>query len=390
MDLSTGGNIDAIRQAIIAASPVPVGTVPIYQAIQQVKKVEDLSAQDMLDMIEHQAKQGVDYMTIHAGILRDYIPLTAHRITGIVSRGGSLMAQWMFARGQENPFYSHFDDLCDIMREYDVSFSLGDSLRPGCIADASDAAQFAELKTLGELTRKAWSRGCQVMVEGPGHVPMDQIAMNMEKQAVECNEAPFYVLGPLVTDIAPGYDHITSAIGAALAGWHGASMLCYVTPKEHLGLPEVEDVRQGVIAYKIAAHAADLARHRPGARDRDDALKSGPIQLQLGGAVPAIPGSRRPPGGCTTRPCRRTRSRSAAVLQHVRTEVLLDANHGGYPKASRRHDGLGASRACRGVSVKNTASLMVWSGFPNPPGCWQGGNQRVRKPAPPVFASTTL
>jgi len=272
MDLSTGGNIDAIRRAIIAASPVPVGTVPIYQAIQQVKKVEELSASDMLAMVEHQARQGVDYMTIHAGILRDYIALTAHRVTGIVSRGGSLMAQWMFARGQENPFYTHFDDLCDIMRAFDVSFSLGDSLRPGSIADASDAAQFAELRTLGELTRRAWSRGCQVMVEGPGHVPMDQIAMNMEKQAVECSEAPFYVLGPLVTDVAPGYDHITSAIGAALAGWHGASMLCYVTPKEHLGLPEVEDVRQGVIAYKIAAHAADLARHRAGARDRDDAL----------------------------------------------------------------------------------------------------------------------
>jgi phosphomethylpyrimidine synthase len=272
MDLSTGGNIDAIRRAIIAASPVPVGTVPIYQAIQQVKKVEDLSARDMLDMIEHQAKQGVDYMTVHAGILRDYIPLTANRVTGIVSRGGSLMAQWMFARGQENPFYTHFDEMCDIMREYDVSFSLGDSLRPGSIADASDAAQFAELNTLGELTRRAQSRGCQVMVEGPGHVPMDQIAMNMEKQAALCDDAPFYVLGPLVTDIAPGYDHITSAIGAALAGWHGASMLCYVTPKEHLGLPEVEDVRQGVIAYKIAAHAADLARHRKGARDRDDAL----------------------------------------------------------------------------------------------------------------------
>jgi phosphomethylpyrimidine synthase len=272
MDLSTGGNIDAIRRAIIGASPIPVGTVPIYQAIQNVKKVEDLSARDMLDMVEHQASQGVDYMTIHAGILREYVALTAHRVTGIVSRGGSLMAQWMFVREEENPFYTHFDDLCDIMREYDVSFSLGDSLRPGSIADASDAAQFAELKTMGSLTRRARARGCQVMVEGPGHVPMDQIAMNMEKQAVECSEAPFYVLGPLVTDVAPGYDHITSAIGAAIAGWHGASMLCYVTPKEHLGLPEVEDVRQGVIAYKIAAHAADLARHRPGARDRDDAL----------------------------------------------------------------------------------------------------------------------
>jgi phosphomethylpyrimidine synthase len=272
MDLSTGGQIDAIRRAIIAASPVPVGTVPIYQAVQQVKHVEDLTEQDMLDIIEHQAKQGVDYMTLHAGILRDYIPLTAHRVTGIVSRGGSLLAQWMIAHNKENPIYSRFEDFCDIMRQYDVTWSLGDSLRPGSIADASDAAQFAELKTLGELTRRAWARGCQVMVEGPGHVPMDQIAMNMEKQAIECDDAPFYVLGPLVTDIAPGYDHITSAIGAALAGWHGASMLCYVTPKEHLGLPEVEDVRQGVIAYKIAAHAADLARHRPGARDRDDAL----------------------------------------------------------------------------------------------------------------------
>ena len=272
MDLSTGGNIDAIRQAIIAASPVPIGTVPMYQAIQKVKKVEDITEEDLLDMVEHQAKQGVDYMTLHAGILREFIPLTAHRITGIVSRGGSLIAQWMFAHGKENPLYTRFDDLCDIMREYDVTWSLGDSLRPGSIADASDAAQFAELKTLGDLTRRAWERGCQVMVEGPGHVPMDQIAMNMEKQAIECSEAPFYVLGPLVTDIAPGYDHITSAIGAALAGWHGASMLCYVTPKEHLGRPEVEDVRQGVIAYKIAAHAADLARHRPGARDRDDAL----------------------------------------------------------------------------------------------------------------------
>jgi phosphomethylpyrimidine synthase len=272
MDLSTGGNIDAIRRAILAASPVPIGTVPIYQAIQQVKRPEDLTEQGLLDVVEHQARQGVDYMTLHAGILRDYIPLTAHRITGIVSRGGALIAQWMIAHQKENPLYTRFDDLCDIMRAHDVTWSLGDSLRPGSIADASDAAQFAELRTLGELTRRARARGCQVMVEGPGHVPMDQIQMNMEKQAVECDEAPFYVLGPLVTDIAPGYDHITSAIGAALAGWHGASMLCYVTPKEHLGLPEVEDVRQGVVAYKIAAHAADLARHRKGARDRDDAL----------------------------------------------------------------------------------------------------------------------
>jgi phosphomethylpyrimidine synthase len=272
MDLSTGGDIDAIREAIIAHSPVPVGTVPIYQAVQKVKKVEDLTEEDFLEIVEHQARQGVDYMTIHAGVLRDHVPLTTHRTTGIVSRGGSLIALWMIAHKKENPLYTRFDDLCDIMRAYDVTWSLGDGLRPGSIADASDAAQFAELRTLGELTRRARDRGCQVMVEGPGHIPMDQIALNMERQAIECDEAPFYVLGPLVTDIAPGYDHITSAIGAALAGWHGASMLCYVTPKEHLGLPEVEDVRQGVVAYKIAAHAADLARHRPGARDRDDAL----------------------------------------------------------------------------------------------------------------------
>jgi phosphomethylpyrimidine synthase len=272
MDLSTGGNIDAIRRAIIAASPVPIGTVPMYQAIQKLKSIGDLTEQMLLDIVEHQAKQGVDYMTLHAGILQEYIPLTAHRVTGIVSRGGSLIAQWMILHKKQNPLYTRFDELCEIMRAYDVTWSLGDSLRPGSLADASDAAQFAELRTLGELTRRGRELGCQVMVEGPGHLPMDQIAMNMEKQAVECDEAPFYVLGPLVTDIAPGYDHITSAIGAALAGWHGASMLCYVTPKEHLGLPEVEDVRQGVIAYKIAAHAADLARHRKGARDRDDAL----------------------------------------------------------------------------------------------------------------------
>lgn len=272
MDLSTGGNIDAIRAAIVAASPVPIGTVPIYQAIQKVKKVEDLTEQDFLDIVEHQAKQGVDYMTIHAGVLRDYVPLTSHRVTGIVSRGGSLIAMWMIAHKKENPLYARFDELCEIMRAYDVTWSLGDGLRPGSLADASDRAQFAELKTLGELTRRAKANGCQVMVEGPGHLPMDQVAVNMEKQAHECDEAPFYVLGPLVTDIAPGYDHITSAIGAALAGWHGASMLCYVTPKEHLGLPDVDDVRNGVIAYKIAAHAADVARHRPGARDRDDAL----------------------------------------------------------------------------------------------------------------------
>ena len=272
MDLSTGGNIDAIRQAIIAASPVPIGTVPIYQAITIVKQVEDLTPDDMIDMIEHQAKQGVDYMTIHAGVLLEHLPLVQHRITGIVSRGGALMAQWMLAHKKQNPLYTHFDKLCQIFRKYDVSFSLGDGLRPGCTADASDAAQFAELRTLGELTRAAWAQDVQVMIEGPGHVPMDQIEMNVRMQQEICQEAPFYTLGPLVTDIAPGYDHITSAIGAAMIGWHGASMLCYVTPKEHLGLPNREDVKQGCIAYKIAAHAADIARGRKGARDRDDAL----------------------------------------------------------------------------------------------------------------------
>jgi len=272
MDLSTGGNIDAIRQAIIDASPVPIGTVPIYQAVQQIKDVRDLTPQMLLDMVEHQARQGVDYMTIHAGVLLEYIPLTENRITGIVSRGGSLTAAWMIAHHQQNPWYTHFDELCEIMRAYDVTFSLGDGLRPGCLADANDAAQFAELKTLGELTLKAWQHGCQVMIEGPGHIPLHLVKMNVEKERELCHDAPFYVLGPLVTDIAPGYDHITSAIGAALAAEAGAAMLCYVTPKEHLGLPNKEDVRQGVIAYKIAAHAGDIARGRKGARLRDDAL----------------------------------------------------------------------------------------------------------------------
>jgi phosphomethylpyrimidine synthase len=272
MDLSTGGDIDGIRQAIIGASTVPVGTVPIYQAVTGVKKVEDLTSDDFLEMIEHHAKQGTDYQTIHAGILRDIVPLAEKRLTGIVSRGGSLMAQWMTYHDRENPMYERFDDICDIFLKYDVTFSLGDSLRPGCIADASDEAQFAELRTLGDLTRRAKEKGCQVMVEGPGHVPMDQLQMNVQNQQEWCDEAPFYTLGPLVTDIAPGYDHITSAIGAAMVGWYGSSLLCYVTPKEHLGLPNVEDVKQGVIAYKIAAHSADIARGHPGARERDDAL----------------------------------------------------------------------------------------------------------------------
>jgi phosphomethylpyrimidine synthase len=272
MDLSTGGNINGIRQALIDAAPVPIGTVPIYQIIQEVKDPADITPRQMLDMVEYQAQQGVDYMTIHAGVLQEYLPLTSNRITGIVSRGGALMGAWMLAHHKQNPWYTHFDELCEIMRKYDVTFSLGDGLRPGSIGDANDTAQFAELKTLGELTLKAWEHGCQVMIEGPGHIPMHLVKMNVDKEREVCHDAPFYVLGPLVTDIAPGYDHITSAIGAALAAEAGAAMLCYVTPKEHLGLPNKDDVRQGVIAYKIAAHAGDIARGRKNARQRDDEL----------------------------------------------------------------------------------------------------------------------
>jgi len=272
MDLSTGREIDAVREAIIAASTVPVGTVPIYQSVLMGKELEELTSDDLLDVIEHQARQGVDYMTIHAGILLEHLPLVYGRITGIVSRGGSLLAVWMMHHRRQNPLFERYDDVLDILRHYDVTISLGDSLRPGCLHDASDRAQFAELDTLGDLTRRAWERDVQVMVEGPGHVPMDQIEMNVRRMKEVCHEAPFYTLGPLVVDIAPGYDHISSAIGAAMIGWYGADMLCYVTPKEHLGLPNAEDVRQGVIAYKIAAHAADIARGRSGARERDDAL----------------------------------------------------------------------------------------------------------------------
>jgi phosphomethylpyrimidine synthase len=272
MDLSTGGDIPRIREAILRHSPVPIGTVPIYEALTYVKQIRDLTPEIMLEVIEKQAEQGVDYMTIHAGVLREFIPLTQRRITGIVSRGGAILAQWSVENNKQNFLYTHFEDICKIFQKYDVSFSLGDGLRPGCLADASDEAQFAELRVLGELTQKAWEHDVQVMIEGPGHIPMDQIKLQVDKEMEMCHEAPFYTLGPLVTDIAPGYDHITSAIGAAMIGWHGASMLCYVTPKEHLGLPNRDDVRQGIIAYKIAAHAADVARHRPGARDRDDAL----------------------------------------------------------------------------------------------------------------------
>jgi phosphomethylpyrimidine synthase len=271
MDLSTGGDLDGCREAFIEHSTVPIGTVPIYSMILG-RRVEDLTYDDILRQIEHQAAQGVDYFTIHAGVLRAHLPLVKDRLIGIVSRGGSILAKWMLHHGKENPMYELFDEICDIMREYDVSFSLGDGLRPGGLADASDAAQFAELETIGELTQRAWAKGVQVMVEGPGHIPFDQIEFNMKLERRLCHGAPFYVLGPLVTDIFPGYDHITSCIGATAAAFHGASMLCYVTPKEHLGLPKRDDVKQGCIAYKIAAHAADIALGIPSTRDRDDEL----------------------------------------------------------------------------------------------------------------------
>ncbi|MWC28942.1 phosphomethylpyrimidine synthase ThiC [Paenibacillus sp. MMS18-CY102] len=281
MDLSTGKNIHTTREWIIRNSPVPVGTVPIYQALEKVNGVaEDLSWEVFRDTLIEQAEQGVDYFTIHAGVLLRYVPLTAKRVTGIVSRGGSIMAAWCLAHHKENFLYTHFEEICEIMKKYDVTFSLGDGLRPGSIADANDAAQFAELETLGELTKIAWKHDVQVMIEGPGHVPLHMIKENVDKQMEICHEAPFYTLGPLTTDIAPGYDHITSAIGAAMIGWFGTAMLCYVTPKEHLGLPNKDDVREGVIAYKIAAHAADLAKGHPRAQIRDNALSKARFEFR--------------------------------------------------------------------------------------------------------------
>ena len=281
MDLSTGKNIHETREWIIRNSPVPIGTVPIYQALEKVDGVaEDLTWEIFKDTLIEQAEQGVDYFTIHAGVLLRYVPLTANRLTGIVSRGGSIMAQWCLAHHQENFLYTHFDDICEIMKAYDVSFSLGDGLRPGCIQDANDEAQFSELRTLGELTHRAWQHDVQVMIEGPGHVPMHMIKENMDLQLEVCQEAPFYTLGPLTTDIAPGYDHITSAIGAAMIGWYGTAMLCYVTPKEHLGLPNKKDVKDGIITYKIAAHAADLAKGHPGSQVRDNALSKARFEFR--------------------------------------------------------------------------------------------------------------
>jgi len=272
MDLSTGGDTNGIRKALIESCNVAIGTVPMYEICLESDSIEAITIEKILEVIERQAAQGVDYMTIHCGFLKEFIPKATERVCGIVSRGGSIMSRWMDAHDKENPMYEHFDEIVDICRKYDVTLSLGDSLRPGSLADASDEVQFAELAVLGELAKRAWARDVQVMIEGPGHIPVDQIEMNIAKERELCHGAPFYVLGPLVTDIAPGYDHITSAIGATMAAFFGASMLCYVTPKEHLGLPDKEDVRNGVIAYKIAAHAADIARKRPKARERDDAM----------------------------------------------------------------------------------------------------------------------
>ena len=347
MDLSTGGDIPTIRKAIIEASPVPIGTVPIYEALSRVKRTEDLTIGLMLEVIEEQAEQGVDYMTIHAGVLREFVPLVRNRITGIVSRGGALLAHWMNTHKQENFLYENFEAICKIFKKHDVSFSLGDGLRPGCLADASDAAQFAELKVLGELTKKAWEHDVQVMIEGPGHIPMDQIELQVKKEMELCHEAPFYTLGPLVIDIAPGYDHITSAIGAAMIGWHGASMLCYVTPKEHLGLPNAEDVKQGVIAYKIAAHAADVARHRPGARDRDDALVVRAISVRLEQAVRVVARSANGEGDARRNAAGRF-LQGREILLDVRPEILFDERDatGGI---GRRAGSIGAPAEIRGI-----------------------------------------
>ena len=344
MDLSTGKNIHETREWILRNSPVPVGTVPIYQALEKVGgKAEALTWEIYRDTLIEQAEQGVDYFTIHAGVLLRYVPLTAKRVTGIVSRGGSIMAKWCLAHHEESFLYTHFREICEIMAAYDVSFSLGDGLRPGCQADANDEAQFAELDTLGELTKVAWEHDCQVMIEGPGHVPMHLIKENMDRQLEMCHEAPFYTLGPLTTDVAPGYDHITSAIGAAMIGWFGTAMLCYVTPKEHLGLPDKQDVKDGVIAYKIAAHAADLAKGHPGARELGRRALQGALRVPLGGPVQSRARSRHGAGVPRRDPARRGRQ-ARALLLDVRPALLLDEDHPGGARL-RRPAGGGSDRS---------------------------------------------
>ncbi len=385
MDLSTGKHIHETREWIMRNAPVPIGTVPIYQALEKVEGVpEELTWELYRDTLIEQAEQGVDYFTVHAGVLLRYIPLTANRLTGIVSRGGSIIAKWCMAHHQESFLYTRFREICEIMRAYDVSFSLGDGLRPGSIRDANDEAQFAELKTQGELTRIAWEYGVQVMNEGPGHVPMHMIKENMDKQLEWCDEAPFYTLGPLTTDIAPAYDHITSAIGAAQIGWYGTAMLCYVTPKEHLGLPNRDDVKRGVITYRIAAHAADLAKGHPGAQAWDDALSKARFEfrwrdqfnLSLDPVTAAgVPRRDAPGRGGEGRP----------LLQHVRAEVLLDEDHRGRaavrPRAGprdRRRDrgrharqGGGVQGEGRGALRAGDGGRLTWDGV--------GGGDRLRE-----------
>ena len=352
MDLSTGGDLDRTREAIVRAATLPIGTVPIYSMIVG-RKLEDLDEAAILEGLEHQARQGVDYFTVHAGVLREHLPLVRDRLIGIVSRGGSLLAKWMLVHGRQNPMTALWDEICAILRRYDVTFSIGDGLRPGGLADATDAAQLAELSTLGRLTERAWANGCQVMVEGPGHVPFDQIEYNMKLQRRLCHGAPFYVLGPLVTDIFPGYDHITSCIGATAAAYHGAAMLCYVTPKEHLGLPKKDDVKQGVVAYKIAAHAADVALGIPGARDRDDELTKAQSRPQLGEALRALlrPRSR-------ARLPRRGPRRRHRLLRDVRPRLVRGPDQQGdrgiheregreLPLGAAARDGRALARAAR-------------------------------------------
>ena len=335
MDLSTGKHIHETREWIIRNAPVPVGTVPIYQALEKVDgKAEDLTWEMFRDTLIEQAEQGVDYFTIHAGVRLPFVPMTVNRITGIVSRGGSIMAKWCLAHHKESFLYEHFEDICEIMKAYDVAFSLGDGLRPGSIADANDEAQMAELRTLGELTKIAWEHDVQVMIEGPGHVPMQRIKENMEAELEDCHEAPFYTLGPLTTDIAPGYDHITSGIGAAQIGWYGTAMLCYVTPKEHLGLPNKDDVREGIITYKIAAHAADLAKGHPGAHPRQRAVQ-GALRVPLGGPVQSRPRSDEGPGLPRRDPAQGQRQ-GRAFLQHVWAEVLFHAHFAGSARVRSR------------------------------------------------------
>ncbi len=360
MDLSTGRNIHNTREWILRNSPVPIGTVPIYQALEKVDgDPVKLDWECYKDTLIEQCEQGVDYFTIHAGVRLAYIHLTANRVTGIVSRGGSIMAKWCLAHHKESFLYERFDEICDLMRKYDVSFSLGDGLRPGSIRDANDRAQFAELETLGELTKVAWKKGCQVMIEGPGHVPLHKIKINVDKQLKECGEAPFYTLGPLVTDIAPGYDHITSAIGAAMIGWFGTAMLCYVTPKEHLGLPDSNDVKDGVIAYKIAAHAADLAKGHPAAQLRDDALSPRALRLPLDRPVPPRARSRHR-AQIPRRDAAQGRAQSGAFLLHVRAEILLDEDHRGCSGICRGADRQREGRALSGCGRSGRGGQAAW------------------------------